>query len=67
MFTRSMFQTEDMIAQHHILNEIAHLLDDSMLQPTLTTTMVGLTADNLKEAHRLLESGKTIGKVVVKF
>lgn len=67
MFTRSMFQTDDMIAQHHILNKIAQLLDDGILQPTLATTMVGLTADNMKEAHRLLESGKTIGKVVVKF
>lgn len=67
MFTRSMFQTDDMIEQHHILNKIAQLLDARTLQSTLNTTIEGFTADNLKEAHRLLESGKTIGKVVLKF
>ncbi|ALJ01507.1 zinc-binding alcohol dehydrogenase family protein [Rufibacter tibetensis] len=67
MFTRSMYQTEDMVEQHHILNKIAQLLDEGIIQPTLNTTMEGLTAENMKEAHRLLESGKTIGKVVVKF
>jgi len=67
MFTRSMFQTEDMIAQHQILNKVAQLLDDGILQPTLHTKMEGLTAENLKEAHRLLESGKAVGKIVVKF
>ncbi|WP_205503115.1 zinc-binding alcohol dehydrogenase family protein [Rufibacter psychrotolerans] len=67
MFTRSMYQTEDMVAQHHIINKIAQLLDEGTLQPTLHTTMEGLTTENLKEAHRLLESGKAIGKVVLKF
>ncbi|RNI30441.1 zinc-binding alcohol dehydrogenase family protein [Rufibacter latericius] len=67
MFTRSMYQTEDMVQQHHILNKIAQLLDEGLLQPTLHMTMEGLTAENLKEAHRLLESGKAIGKVVMKF
>ena len=67
MFTRSMFQTEDMIEQHHILNKIANLLDDGTIRSTLKTTLVGLTANNFKEAHQLLESGKTIGKIAVKF
>ncbi|WP_224995237.1 zinc-binding alcohol dehydrogenase family protein [Cesiribacter sp. SM1] len=67
MFTRSIYQTDDMIEQHHILNKIAQLLDNGILQPTLNTTIEGLTAENIKEAHRLLESGKTIGKVVIKY
>ncbi|MGQ7944701.1 zinc-binding alcohol dehydrogenase family protein [Flavobacterium sp. WC2509] len=67
MFTRSMFQTEDMIEQHNILNKITDLLDNRTIQSTLKTTLVGLTANNFKEAHRLLESGKTIGKIAVKF
>ena len=67
MFTRSMFQTEDMIEQHNILNKIADLLDNGTIRSTLKTTLAGLTANNFKEAHRLLESGKTIGKIAVKF
>ncbi|WP_426485437.1 zinc-binding alcohol dehydrogenase family protein [Flavobacterium sp. 2] len=67
MYTRSMFQTEDMIEQHHILNKVADLLDNGILKTTLNETLNGLTADNLKKAHQLLESGKTIGKIAIKF
>ncbi|MES2516651.1 MAG: zinc-binding alcohol dehydrogenase family protein [Bacteroidota bacterium] len=67
MYTRSTFQTEDMIEQHHILNEIADLLDEGVLVNTLQETLEGLTADNFKLAHTKLESGKTIGKIAIKF
>ncbi|MDX6191707.1 zinc-binding alcohol dehydrogenase family protein [Flavobacterium sp. Fl-318] len=67
MYTRSMFQTADKIEQHHILNRIADLLDEGVVLSTLTTTLKGLTAENLKEAHKLLESGKTIGKIVIEY
>lgn len=67
MYTRSMFQTEDMIEQHNILNKIADLMEAGTLTSTLQTTLNGFTTDNLKEAHALLESGKTIGKVVITF
>lgn len=67
MYTRSMFQTEDMHEQHIILNKIADLLDNGTLKTTLNETLSGLTADNLKKAHQLLESGKTIGKIAIKF
>lgn len=67
MYTRSMFQTEDMIEQHYILNKVAGLLDNGNIQSTLTTTLKGFTVENLKEAHRLQESGKTIGKTVIEF
>ncbi|MBS7254146.1 zinc-binding alcohol dehydrogenase family protein [Flavobacterium branchiicola] len=67
MYTRSMFQTEDQIEQHYILNKVADLLDEKVLKTTLNITLNGLTADNLKQAHQLLESGKTIGKIAIKF
>src|SRR5438309_5293321 len=35
MFTRSSFQTPDMIAQHHLLNDVADLIDKGVLRPTL--------------------------------
>jgi len=65
MFTRSMFQTEDMIEQHHILNKLADLLDRGIIKSTLNKILVGFTASNFKEAHELLESGKTIGKIAI--
>lgn len=67
MFTRSTFQTIDMEEQGIILNKVADLLDDGTLKSTLNETLIGLTADNLKHAHQLLESGKTIGKIAIKF
>ncbi|WP_339880542.1 zinc-binding alcohol dehydrogenase family protein [uncultured Algoriphagus sp.] len=67
MFTRSMFQTEDMIQQHHILNQVSKWLSDGTLQSTLTTTLDGLSVENFKEAHAQLESGTTIGKLVIKY
>ncbi|MDN5214807.1 zinc-binding alcohol dehydrogenase family protein [Fulvivirgaceae bacterium BMA12] len=67
MYTRSMFTTDDMDKQHHILNNIADLLEDGSLKTTLTTTLEGFTAENLKKAHQMQESGKTIGKTVILF
>ena len=67
MYTRSMFTTDDIIRQHEILNHIADLLDEGTLKSTLTTTLNGFTVENLKEAHKMQESGKTIGKTVILF
>lgn len=67
MYTRSMFNTDDIDQQHHILNELAALLDAGKLKTTLTTTLEGFTVENLKKAHAMQESGKTIGKTVILF
>lgn len=67
MYTRSMFTTDDMEKQHQILNKLADLLDAGTLKTSLTTTLQGFTVDNLKKAHQMQESGKTIGKTVIQF
>lgn len=67
MYTRSSFQTEDMIEQHHILNRVADLLDGGILKSTLRETITGLNPDSFKQAHTMLESGKTIGKIAIKY
>ncbi len=67
MYTRSIYQTEDMIEQHHILNKIATMLENSEIKSTLNSTLTGFTTENLKEAHQKLESGKTIGKIAITF
>jgi len=67
MFTRAMFQTDDMIRQHEILNIISDLLDKDIIKSTLNNTINGLSSENLRKAHQQLESGKTIGKLVIKY
>ncbi|MBT9494068.1 MAG: zinc-binding alcohol dehydrogenase family protein [Paucibacter sp.] len=65
MFTRSLFGTDDLIAQHRLLNEVAELVDAGLLRTTLAERLGSINAANLKRAHALLESGTTVGKVVL--
>jgi len=65
MFTRARFETEDMIKQHHILNEVALLLDDGNIQSTLTENLGTMNSDNLIKAHEKMERGDMIGKLVL--
>ncbi len=67
MYTRSMYTTDDIERQNEILNHLSSLLDDGTLRTTLTTTLEGFTVANLKKAHQMQESGKTIGKTVILF
>jgi len=65
MFTRSMFQTSDMIAQHHLLNEVSALVDAGILRTTFADHFGRICAENLKNAQRLIESGQSRGKIVL--
>lgn len=65
MFTRSTFQTPDMIEQHHLLNRVAAMVDAGTLSTTVTSTLRPLNAETMRAAHAQVESGSTVGKVVV--
>ena len=65
MYTRSLFQTDDMAEQGRALARIAELVDSGALKTTLTERLTPITAANLREAHRKVESGAMIGKVVL--
>jgi zinc-binding alcohol dehydrogenase family protein len=65
MFTRAMFGTPDMIEQHRLLTEVARLIDAGTLTTTLGRDLGTINAANLREAHRLLEEGRAIGKLVL--
>lgn len=65
MFTRSMFQTADMIEQQRLLNEIANLIDNGTIKTTLNEVIRPINAANLRKAHALIEQGNTIGKLVL--
>jgi len=65
MFARARFKTADMIEQHRLLDRVADLVDAGELKGTLTETLGTIDAANLREAHRRLESGTTIGKLAL--
>jgi zinc-binding alcohol dehydrogenase family protein len=65
MFTKSMFQTADMQSQHDLLNQVATLIDRGTLKTTITKNLGVLNGSNLEKAHKLLESGTAIGKIVL--
>ena len=65
MFARARFRTADMIEQHRLLNRVASLVDAGDLRTTHTATLGAINAENLREVHRRLESGTTIGKLVL--
>ncbi|WP_232842593.1 zinc-binding alcohol dehydrogenase family protein [Levilactobacillus tujiorum] len=65
MYTKSFYETADMISQHIILEQIRQLLDNGQLQSTLTQTFTPINAANLRAAHALVESNRMIGKVVL--
>ncbi|MBK4735282.1 zinc-binding alcohol dehydrogenase family protein [Noviherbaspirillum pedocola] len=65
MFTRALFQTADMIAQHEILSELSRLVDAGAISSTVNESYGTISADNLKRAHAMLESGRSRGKIVL--
>lgn len=65
MFTRSLFETDDMIEQHLLLNRIADAVDQQKLKTTLAEVLEPISAENLRQAHKLLESNKAVGKIVL--
>lgn len=65
MFTRPMYKTADMTAQHQLLNRVAEMLDEGLLRCTLKQTLGPINADNLSQAHQQLLSGRTLGKIAL--
>ncbi|WP_336165952.1 zinc-binding alcohol dehydrogenase family protein [Acinetobacter sp. 161(2023)] len=65
MFTRSMFQTEDMEKQSELLNEVSKLVDEGKIKTTVSQILSPINAQNLKLAHQQIESGMTKGKIVL--
>ena len=65
MFTRSTFRTRDMSAQHELLDEVAGLVEAGVLKGTMKLSLGRICAENLKKAHRFLEEGHGVGKLVL--
>jgi NADPH:quinone reductase len=65
MFTRSFYHTADMIEQHHLLEELANLVDTGKIRTTLSERLQPITAANLRRAHQQVETGNMMGKIVL--
>lgn len=65
MFTQSMFTTPDMQSQHHILTDLSELIDKKIIRTTLGEHFGSITAENIRRAHAVIESGKAKGKIVL--
>ena len=65
MFARSMFNAQDMIEQSRLLNKVSDLVDQGYVKTTAGKNLGTINAQNLKAAHAELESGKSIGKIVL--
>ena len=65
MFTRSLFRTENMARQGQILARVAELVDRGDIESTMTRHLGQVTAENLREAFDIIQSGQSIGKIVL--
>ena len=65
MFTRPIFQPPDMIGQHLLLDETAGLVESGVLRTTATVNLGRIDASSLKRAHKMIEEGRVIGKIVL--
>jgi len=65
MFARTMFNAADMDEQGRLLNHVSDLVDRGFLRTTAGKNLGSINAANLRAAHKELESGKSIGKVVL--
>ena len=65
MYTRSMFETEDMSEQGKLLSIVAGLLDERTLVTTRQKTFNGISAENIQAMHIKQESGTMMGKQVL--
>ena len=64
MFARPLHRPEDAY-QHELLTEVSRLVDAGQLRTTANVRLDGITEENLREAHRLVDAGSVVGKVVL--
>lgn len=65
MFTRSMFETPDMIEQHNLLNFVADEIDAGRIRTTAAEVLSPINAANMRIAHARIEAGTAKGKIVL--
>ncbi|MEO0835542.1 MAG: zinc-binding alcohol dehydrogenase family protein [Cyanobacteria bacterium J06642_3] len=65
MFTRSMYQTDDMAQQGKLLNQVSQLITSGIIKSTCKEIVRPINARNLRLVHQKIEAGQSIGKIVL--
>lgn len=65
MFTKSMFQTQDLNSQHRILERLKELVEQKKLKTTMTQLFKGIDVESLHKAHERQKQSSIIGKQVL--
>lgn len=65
LFARPVHGAIDMTNQHRALDRIAELVEARQVRPPMTQLLMPVDARTMREAHRRVEQGRTIGKIVV--
>ncbi|CAK4682809.1 unnamed protein product, partial [Aphanomyces euteiches] len=65
MFTRSLYTTDDIVEQHRLLNHVSELVDAKKIRSTATDSLGKINAENLKKGHAAIETGRSVGKMVL--
>ena len=65
MFTRSIFETEDMDAQHDLLTRLSKMIDNGQIRTTLAEVLGPINAANLTGAHDRIWQRRAPGKMVM--
>ena len=63
MFTKPLF---GLSGQQELLAKTAQLVDDGVIRSTVTQIIDDFSARGLQEAHKAVESGRMVGKIVVR-
>ncbi|WP_168194370.1 zinc-binding alcohol dehydrogenase family protein [Formicincola oecophyllae] len=65
MFTPAYYHLPSMARQGKILAQVAQLVDQGKVRTTLNDLLGPLDPGSLAQAHTMLESGRTVGKIVL--
>lgn len=65
MYTRAMFETPDMIEQHKLLSYVSGEIDAGRIRTTVNEVLSPINAQNMRAAHKHVETGTAKGKIVV--
>lgn len=61
------FPKNELNNHRDVLNLLADLVDEGKVLSITTTILKGLTAENFKKAHSMLETRRSVGKIVVEY